>query len=129
MSKIALVTGGNQGLGLALVRGLGRALPTGSTVYLAARDPGRGAAAARLEAEGLRPTLEILDVTSDDSVRDLTARIAARHGGIDLVISNAGSTICPRRSAPTPPPRTCSGSPPCPPAPPPHRANWCSTGR
>jgi NAD(P)-dependent dehydrogenase (short-subunit alcohol dehydrogenase family) len=35
--KIALVTGANQGLGLALVRALCRTLDTDSTVYLAAR--------------------------------------------------------------------------------------------
>ena len=36
--KIALVTGGNQGLGLALVRGLCRALGENGTVYLGARN-------------------------------------------------------------------------------------------
>jgi NAD(P)-dependent dehydrogenase (short-subunit alcohol dehydrogenase family) len=45
--KIAIVTGANQGLGLALVRGLCRTLETGSTVYLAARDIGRGRRRAR----------------------------------------------------------------------------------
>lgn len=96
MSKIALVTGGNQGLGLALVRGLCKALPSGSTVYLAARDPARGAAAVKtLEAEGLWPTLEVLDVSEAGSVRELAARVAERHGGIDIVISNAAARISP----------------------------------
>ncbi|TQM31740.1 SDR family NAD(P)-dependent oxidoreductase [Nocardia bhagyanarayanae] len=96
MSKIAIVTGGNQGLGLALVRGLCRTLPAGSTVYLTARDPDRGAAAvALLEAEGLRPAFEVLDVSDDSSVRAAAERIATRHGGVDIVISNAAARISP----------------------------------
>jgi NAD(P)-dependent dehydrogenase (short-subunit alcohol dehydrogenase family) len=53
MAKVAVVTGANQGLGLALVRGLCRRLGADGIVYLTARD--RGRAAAGLEAEGLSP--------------------------------------------------------------------------
>src|SRR5437016_5905885 len=63
MSKIAIVTGANQGLGLALVRGLCRTLGTDGIVYLTARDRKRGEqAVGGLEAEGLLPRLELLDV-------------------------------------------------------------------
>lgn len=96
MSKVALVTGANQGLGLAVVRRLCRTLPKGSTVYLAARNPDRGAeAVARLAREGVWPVLEILDVSDDESVRELAERIAQRHNGIDIVISNAAARISP----------------------------------
>lgn len=56
MSKVAIVTGANQGL--ALVRGLCRTLGTEGIVYLTARDRKRGEQAVDdLEAEGLSPRL------------------------------------------------------------------------
>ncbi|WP_214320779.1 SDR family NAD(P)-dependent oxidoreductase [Nonomuraea sediminis] len=92
MTKIAIVTGGNQGLGLALVRGLCR-LPD-HVVYLAARDRQRGLAAVRsLENEGLAPRLEILDVRDTEAVQACARTLAERHGGVDVVISNAAARI------------------------------------
>ncbi|MGK3987236.1 SDR family NAD(P)-dependent oxidoreductase [Sorangium sp. So ce136] len=94
MSKIALVTGANQGLGYAMVARLCQDLPPGSTVYLGARDPERGeAAVARLREEGLQPSLARLDVTDDASVEALAETVARRHGGIDIVLSNAAARI------------------------------------
>lgn len=96
MSKVAIVTGANQGLGLALVRGLCRALGADGIVYLTARDRGRGEQAiGGLEAEGLSPRLELLDVRAGASVQDLAHTIADRHGGADIVISNAAARISP----------------------------------
>ena len=92
--KVALVTGANQGLGLALVRGLCRALGKESIVYLAARDTGRGeAACALLQREGLTPEFIQLDVTDAASVSEAAGKIDARHGGIDIVIQNAAARI------------------------------------
>jgi len=94
MSKIAIVTGANQGLGLALVRGLCRTLGTDGIIYLTARDRKRGEqAVGGLEAEGLLPRLELLDVRDDASVKALADTIAQRHGGADIVISNAAARI------------------------------------
>jgi carbonyl reductase 1 len=94
MSKIAIVTGANQGLGLALVRGLCRTLGTDGIVYLTARDRRRGEqAVGGLEAEGLSPRLELLDVRDDESVKALADTIGQRHGGVDIVISNAAARI------------------------------------
>ena len=102
MSKIAIVTGANQGLGLALVRGLCRTLGTDGIIYLTARDRKRGDQAVRgLEADGLSPRLELLDVRDDASVKALADTIAQRHGGVDIVISNAAARIsvrCPASS-------------------------------
>ena len=99
MSTVALVTGGNQGLGLALVRGLCRAWPAGE-VYLLARDRPRGErAVATLAAEGLSPRLAMLDVRDDDSVRRLADNLAERHGGVDIVLSNAAARISPDQPA------------------------------
>ncbi|GAA1144713.1 NAD(P)-dependent dehydrogenase (short-subunit alcohol dehydrogenase family) [Kitasatospora gansuensis] len=98
MSSVAVVTGANQGLGLALVRGLGHRLGEGGVVYLTARDRTRGEEAVRLlESEGLRPRLALLDVRDDASVRELADRLRAEHGGVDVVISNAAARITPDR--------------------------------
>jgi len=97
MAKVAIVTGANQGLGLALVRGLCRALGAGGIVYLTARDRARGErAVAELQAEGLSPRLEVLDVRDDASVTGVAQALAGRHGGVDIVISNAAARISPQ---------------------------------
>jgi carbonyl reductase 1 len=94
MSKVAIVTGGNQGLGLALVRGLCSRLGDEGTVYLAARDRERGEAAVRgLHDEGLSARLELVDVRDTDSVQACADALAERHGGVDIVISNAAARI------------------------------------
>ena len=100
IAKVAVVTGASQGLGLALVRGLCRRLGAGGIVYLTARDRGRGErAAAGLEAEGLSPRLEMLDVRDDASVTALAQVLGERHGGVDIVLSNAAARIFPQVSA------------------------------
>ena len=92
--KIALVTGANQGLGLALVRGLRRALGEEGVVYLTARHVDRGEeACALLRKEGLAPEFLQMDVTDDASVQAAARQIDSRHGGIDIVIQNAAARI------------------------------------
>lgn len=92
--KVALVTGANQGLGLALVAGLCRAFGEGGVVYLTARDLARGHEAAEsLRAGGLAPRVEQLDVRDEASVAGLAATIRGRHGGLDVVISNAAARM------------------------------------
>jgi NAD(P)-dependent dehydrogenase (short-subunit alcohol dehydrogenase family) len=94
MHKIALVTGGNQGLGFALVRGLCQALGKDATVYLAARDVGRGReAVALLETEGLAPHFLRMDIADGASVGMAAEAVKARHGSIDIVIQNAAARI------------------------------------
>ncbi|MBM7081351.1 SDR family NAD(P)-dependent oxidoreductase [Micromonospora humidisoli] len=91
---VALVTGGNQGLGLALVRALCRELGPEAQVYLTARDPARGEQAVELlRAEGLAPRLHPLDVTVEASVAAAADMIRERHGGLDVLISNAAARI------------------------------------
>jgi NAD(P)-dependent dehydrogenase (short-subunit alcohol dehydrogenase family) len=94
MSKVAIVTGANQGLGYALVVGLCQVLPKGSTVYLAARSAERGEEAMRsMRAQGLVPALALLDVTDDASVQAFSEVVTRRHGGVDIVLSNAAARI------------------------------------
>jgi carbonyl reductase 1 len=96
---VALVTGGNQGLGLSLVRGLCRRLGENSVVYLAARDRTRGEqAVGLLEAEGLHSVLQQLDVRDEAQVQASANLISQRHGGVDIVISNAAARRDPGHS-------------------------------
>lgn len=92
--KIALVTGANQGLGLALVRGLRRTLGEEGIVYLTARNADRGEeACSHLRKEGLAPEFLQMDVTDAASVQAAADTIDSRHGGIDIVIQNAAARI------------------------------------
>jgi carbonyl reductase 1 len=98
-ATVALVTGANQGLGLSLVRGLCRQLAENGTVYLAARDEGRGRQAiGQLNAEGLAAVLQPLDVRDEGQVRAAAETVRERHGGVDIVISNAAARRSPDRS-------------------------------
>ena len=94
LQRVAVVTGADQGLGFALVQGLCRALGPDSVVYLTARDEQRGLAAqARLREQGLNPEFFPLDVTDVASIRALTETLRTRHGGVDVVVSNAAARM------------------------------------
>lgn len=94
MQKVAIVTGANQGLGYALVEGLCRTLGPEAIVYLTARDPDRGNEATnKLCAAGLRPIYHPLDVTDEESVEALASFVRSKHGGVDIVLSNAAARI------------------------------------
>ena len=100
MDTTAVVTGANQGLGLALVAGIADRLGRKGNVYLTGRDPDRVALAAReLHDAGLHVIAERVDVRSTTAVNRFAALVAARHGWVDLVISNAAARITPERPA------------------------------
>jgi len=86
----ALVTGGNRGIGLEVVRLLGE---LGLEVFLGSRDPEAGAAAgASLGLPGVVPIrIDVADPASVSSARDLLAP-----NGVDVLVNNAG--INPRGS-------------------------------
>jgi NAD(P)-dependent dehydrogenase (short-subunit alcohol dehydrogenase family) len=87
--RVALVTGGNKGIGLEIVRQLASADPQ-LLVLLGSRDPARGkAGAAKLGLSNVTP-LEI-DVTSPPSIAAATQAVKKAHPeGLDLLINNAG---------------------------------------
>lgn len=77
-----LITGANKGLGYETAR---RLLELGHTVYVGARDPGRGQAAA--DALGAR--FVPLDVTDDASVAGAATKVAEEVGHLDVLVNNA----------------------------------------
>ncbi len=82
--RVALVTGGTRGIGLATARALADA---GATVVLTGRDESRAkeAASAAGAAAGLA-----LDVTDAKAVSSLVRGVAKEHGKLDIVVANAG---------------------------------------
>jgi carbonyl reductase 1 len=95
-SRVAVVTGATQGLGLALVEGLSARMARDDRVYLTGRDPGRLArAAAGLPAGRAEVRTELLDVSHEASVAHVAELLAQRHGGVDVVFSNAYHRVQP----------------------------------
>ena len=96
MNKIALITGATRNLGFSLAQGLARRLDPTDTVYLTGRDAARVAQSvkdltdARAQVRG-----EVLDVAKRDAVAGFADELAARHGGIDIVLSNHYSRVEP----------------------------------
>jgi NAD(P)-dependent dehydrogenase (short-subunit alcohol dehydrogenase family) len=88
INKIALVTGANKGIGLDIARQLGR---NGVTVFVGARDAGRGeAAACQLRGEALNVHFVRLDVTDMASIAQAASTIQAQYGRLDILVNNAG---------------------------------------
>lgn len=86
--RIALVTGGNKGIGFEIVRQLAR---QGILVLLGARDEGRGKEAARqLRDEQLDVQFVLLDQTKPETIAAAAAQIEQRYGQLDILVNNAG---------------------------------------
>jgi NAD(P)-dependent dehydrogenase (short-subunit alcohol dehydrogenase family) len=91
MPTLAVVTGGNRGLGFEVCRELAR---RGHGVILTSRDEGKGAAAAaRLAAEGLTVESRPLDVTDPDSIARLAAGLARQGARVEALVNNAGGSF------------------------------------
>uniref|UniRef100_A0A2R8N4X3 Carbonyl reductase 1 n=1 Tax=Callithrix jacchus TaxID=9483 RepID=A0A2R8N4X3_CALJA len=87
--QVALVTGGNKGIGLAIVRDLCRRFS--GDVVLTARNVARGQAAVQqLQAEGLSPRFHQLDIDDLQSIRALRDFLRKEYGGLDVLVNNAG---------------------------------------
>jgi 2-dehydro-3-deoxy-D-gluconate 5-dehydrogenase len=82
--RVALITGGNGGLGLAIARGLRSA---GASVAVTGRDPAKNEAASR--EFGSDAVFE-LDVRDEDRVGSVTREIVGRFGSFDVLVNNAG---------------------------------------
>ena len=86
-SSLALVTGGNRGIGFEVCRQLGQ---RGYTVLLSARSEAKAAHAAhQLQQEGLDVAPLVLDVNDATSVAAAVAQVAKTHGVVDALVNNA----------------------------------------
>ncbi|MDF3885055.1 SDR family oxidoreductase, partial [Cupriavidus basilensis] len=87
--RVALVTGGAQGLGLAIAAALAQA---GAHVIVAARNAERvHAAAAELARHGGSAEPLVLDITDEAAVDAAFAHVDAVHGRLDILVNNAGA--------------------------------------
>jgi NAD(P)-dependent dehydrogenase (short-subunit alcohol dehydrogenase family) len=94
-SRIALITGANQGLGRALAEGLAAGMSPQDRVLLTGRNPGRVADAAAAVAGGpavARVEGRVLDVRDGDAISALAAEL----GEVDIVFSNATARMSPQ---------------------------------
>ena len=89
--RVAIVTGGNGGIGLGMARGLAGA---GARVVIAARNEDKTRAAlADLQKFGGDPIAVPVDVASEASVNAMVSQTVERCGRLDILVNNAGTNI------------------------------------
>ena len=86
--KVALVTGGNGGIGFGMVEALAQ---SGADVVIWGSNPSKNVdAEARLKATGVRVLTQVVDVADEHAVKAGMAEAVAKMGRVDTVIANAG---------------------------------------
>src|SRR5438876_2565743 len=86
--RVALVTGGNGGIGLGMAKGLAAA---GATLAIAGRDEKKNAAAAK--ALGGRAISIKVDLRDENACRGAVDQAAQKLGRLDILVNNAGTNI------------------------------------
>ena len=88
--KVALVTGGSQGLGKAMARGLAEA---GADIVISSRSEEKlkSALTEILAGTGRKGTYFVADMNDRGQVRNLAKQAVEKFGRIDILINNAGS--------------------------------------
>jgi 2-dehydro-3-deoxy-D-gluconate 5-dehydrogenase len=89
--KVAIVTGGNGGIGLGMARGLADA---GASIAVVGRNEAKSQAAVTdLKARGVKAIAVATDVTDKAAVADMVSRVSRELGRIDILVNNAGINI------------------------------------
>jgi len=90
--KVAIVTGGNGGIGQGIARGLAG---IGGDIVIAARNPSKTAKAAqRIRSDyGVKVLELVVDVRREDQVEFMVEKTLETYGRIDVLVNNAGMNI------------------------------------
>jgi 2-deoxy-D-gluconate 3-dehydrogenase len=89
--RVAVITGGNGGIGLAIAKGLAKA---GAGIAVAARNVEKNKAAVQaLEALGAKAFALEADILQEEACRSLVDRTAQHFGRLDILVNNAGIAI------------------------------------
>ena len=89
--RVAVVTGGNGGIGLGMAKGMAEA---GATIVVGGRDAAKNAAAVKeIQALGAKASAIAVDVLKEESCRALIAGTVKAHGRLDILVNNAGINI------------------------------------
>ena len=91
--KLAVVTGGSEGIGKETARALGA---VGATLFIGARTPENLTAAQReLETQGINVSVCRLDLMDPASVEEFAQAVRAENPVVDILVNNAGIMACP----------------------------------
>ncbi|MDI3471335.1 MAG: Oxidoreductase, short-chain dehydrogenase/reductase family [Pseudolabrys sp.] len=89
--RVALVTGGNGGIGLGMAKGMAAA---GASIAIAGRNKEKGAAAiAAIKALGVDADFVEIDVLQEASCKQGVDQVVKRFGRLDILVNNAGTTV------------------------------------
>ena len=89
--KVAIVTGGNGGIGLGMARGLAEA---GADIAIVGRNEAKSdAAVAELKQQGSKAISIVVDVTDKAAVADMVGLVVRELGRVDILVNNAGINI------------------------------------
>lgn len=86
--KVALITGGGSGLGLAMARCF---VASGAKVLIAGKTEAKLRSAVSELGEGA--SYHVADITSQGAARDLVSTCVERYGGLDILVNNAGNHV------------------------------------
>jgi 2-deoxy-D-gluconate 3-dehydrogenase len=89
--KVAIVTGGNGGIGLGMARGLAEA---GASIVVAGRNAQKSEKAVKeLNGLGVKAAAIAVDVVKEESCRALIKSTVEKFGRLDILVNNAGMNI------------------------------------
>lgn len=89
--RVAIVTGGNSGIGLGMAKGMAAA---GAMLVIAGRNPQKNAAATQaLQELGAQVLAVEADVTQPAACQAMVQAALARFGRLDILVNNAGTNI------------------------------------
>jgi 2-deoxy-D-gluconate 3-dehydrogenase len=89
--KVAVITGGNGGIGLGMAQGIASC---GASIVIAGRNKEKAATALKtLHGMGVEASFIVADVTKKADCLALIAGAMAKHGRIDILVNNAGTSV------------------------------------